>query len=205
MLLRGVSAQQRRARPHPLDRCLGGARPRRRRRGLYRRRSRRLLGARPAAGAAAADQGHDLQSAHPGAARQGQGPPCRRAARRRARAKAAISPRMRSATSPSSSSRCRRSSIWKRRVSGASATVHDDVRGNVAAHVRQGRGDYAAAARQGRSRHRPPLPLRSRRLVADRDPRHRRQLGCARQSAHDLGHHAGAGVLAQRACRACWA
>src|SRR5579862_5195348 len=30
-------------------------------------------------------------------------------------------------------------------VNGASATVHDDVHGNIAAHVWQGRGDYASA------------------------------------------------------------
>ena len=57
--------------------------------------------------------------------------------------------------------------------------------------------------RARRTHHQPPLPLRSRRLLADRDARHRRQLGRARQSAHGLGHDAGAGVPAQRACRRC--
>ena len=59
--------------------------------------------------------GIDLQPAHPGAARQGQGAPCRRAAGRRAGGKPLSSPRTRSPTSPSISSRCRPSSIWKRR------------------------------------------------------------------------------------------
>ena len=40
----GLPAQQRRARPHPLDRRFRGARARRRRCGLYRRRSRQRIG-----------------------------------------------------------------------------------------------------------------------------------------------------------------
>ena len=52
----GLSAQQRRARPHPLDRRVGGARARGRRRRLYGGRPRRLLGAGAASGAAAADR-----------------------------------------------------------------------------------------------------------------------------------------------------
>ena len=39
------------------------------------------------------------------------------------------------------------------------ARVHDDVRGNIAAHVRQSRGNYAAARVTRRPSDRPPLPV----------------------------------------------
>ncbi len=62
---------------------------------------------------------------------------------------------------------------------GASATVHDDVRGNVAAHVRQGRGDYAAArakadriiARRFHYDHGASSPIETRGIVAKWDAR----------------------------------
>ena len=79
--------------------------------------------------------------------------------------------------------------------------VHDDLGTNVAAHVRQTKGDYATARGAGRPRDPAALPLRPRRLLADRDPRHRRQLGRARRPADGVGHHAGAGVPARRARR----
>ena len=81
-------------------------------------------------------------------------------------------------------------------LTDASARVHDDVRGNVAAHVRQSRGDYAAAraradhviARRFRYDHGASSPIETRGIVA--------QLGRPRQSAHGLGHDPGAGFLA---------
>jgi len=69
--------------------------------------------------------------------------------------------------------------------------VHDGVRGNVAAHVRQSRGNYAAGARGRRSCDRPALPLRSWRVVADRDRGIVAQMGRPSQSAHDLGYDPG--------------
>ena len=140
--------------------------------------------------------GHHLQSAHAGAARQGQGAPRRRAAGRRAWRRAAISPRTRSPTSPSSSIRCRPSSIWKRRSTDTSARVHDDVRGNVAAHVRQSRGNYAAARARAehviaaasttitapprRSRRAASSPIGTRAPISSRcGTRRRRRCSCA--------------------------
>ena len=197
----GLPAQQPRPRPHPLDRRVGGAGARGRRRRLYRGRPRRLLGAGAAAGAAAADRRTRLQPAHAGAARQRQGAPRRRAAGGRAGARAATSPRTRWPTSRSSSIRCRRSSIWKRPAPRRRRACTTTCARNVAAHVRQTPRRLRGRARQGRSRHRAPLSLRPRRVLADRDARHRRQLGRARQPAHGLGHDAGAGVPAQRARR----
>ena len=145
--------------------------------------------------------GHHLQSAHPGAARQGQGAARRRAAGCGAGAK----PLPRRGCACRHRRRSRAAARGRRSGKGAdaktSARVHDDVRANVAAHVRQTRGNYAAARAGAAHVISPPLSLRSRRVVADRDPRHCRQLGRPRQSADHLGHHPGAGVSAQRACR----
>ena len=143
--------------------------------------------------------GLDLQPAHAGAARQGQGAPRRRAARgrrggeplhRRGRARR-YRGRSRAAAGGGRSGRGaeRRHRRWCTRMS----------RANVAAHVRpdQGRLRRARAPR--------PIAIIARRFrydrgasVADRDPRHRRQVGRARQSAHGLGHDAGADVRPQR-------
>jgi aerobic carbon-monoxide dehydrogenase large subunit len=64
-------------------------------------------------------------------------------------------------------------------VETTSPTVHDDVRGNVAAHVRQGRGDYAAALARAdrviRRRffydHGASMPIETRGVVAHWDGR----------------------------------
>jgi carbon-monoxide dehydrogenase large subunit len=61
----------------------------------------------------------------------------------------------------------------------SSASVHDDVRGNVAAHVRQSRGNYAAAraraehivARRFRYDHGASSPIETRGIVANWDAR----------------------------------
>ncbi|HXW25705.1 MAG TPA: xanthine dehydrogenase family protein molybdopterin-binding subunit, partial [Xanthobacteraceae bacterium] len=64
-------------------------------------------------------------------------------------------------------------------LAGGSASVHDDVRGNVAARVRQSRGDYAAAraradhvvARRLRYDHGASSPIETRGIVATWDAR----------------------------------
>jgi carbon-monoxide dehydrogenase large subunit len=64
-------------------------------------------------------------------------------------------------------------------IGGASAAVHDDVRGNVAAHVRQSRGDYTAALARAdhviRRRflydHGASMPIETRGIVAYWDGR----------------------------------
>jgi aerobic carbon-monoxide dehydrogenase large subunit len=64
-------------------------------------------------------------------------------------------------------------------VSDDSARVHDDVRGNVAAHVHQSRGDYAAArgradhviARRLHYDHGASMPIETRGIVANWDAR----------------------------------
>jgi aerobic carbon-monoxide dehydrogenase large subunit len=64
-------------------------------------------------------------------------------------------------------------------LSETSARVHDDVRGNVAAHVRQGRGDYAAAraradhviGRRFHYDHGASSPIETRGIVANWDAR----------------------------------
>ena len=64
-------------------------------------------------------------------------------------------------------------------VADASARVHDDVRANVAAHVRQARGDYAAAksgadcviARRFHYDHGASMPIETRGIVANWDAR----------------------------------
>ena len=62
-------------------------------------------------------------------------------------------------------------------LADTSASVHDGVRGNLAAQVRQGRGNYAAARARADRVISAPLPLRSRRVFANGNARHRRQLG----------------------------
>ena len=64
-------------------------------------------------------------------------------------------------------------------LTDAAATVHDDVRGNVAAHVRQSRGNYAAAraradhviARRFLYDHGASSPIETRGIVANWDAR----------------------------------
>jgi aerobic carbon-monoxide dehydrogenase large subunit len=64
-------------------------------------------------------------------------------------------------------------------LANASARVHDDVRGNVAAHVRQSRGNYAAAragadhviARRFHYDHGASCPIETRGIVANWDAR----------------------------------
>jgi carbon-monoxide dehydrogenase large subunit len=64
-------------------------------------------------------------------------------------------------------------------VADASARVHDDVRANIAAHVRQSRGDYAAAksradrviARRFHYDHGASMPIETRGIVANWDAR----------------------------------
>ena len=146
-------------------------------RGLHRRGSRRLLAARAAAGAAAAGRGHGLPPAHAGAARQGQGPPRRRADRpgggreplpRRGRARA---------RSRSTTSRCPRWSTSKRRSRPAPPLVHEDLESNLAAYVPQKKGDYEAAQAAADLVIRAPLLVRPRRRGGDREPRRGRRSG----------------------------
>ena len=83
-------------------------------------------------------------------------------------------------------------------LADTSSRVHDDVRGNVAAHVHQGRGITPPPARAPNTSSAAASttimapPRRSRRAASS-------PLGRARQSAHGVGHDAGAGVPAQRA------
>ena len=180
---RGVSAQPLRACPHPRASTCRAARARDgRRRRLYGGRPRRYWRAGAAAGAAAADR----RARSSTSARRCRSPRTRCATSasrwRSSWPTAATSPRTRSPTSRSSSSRCRRWSIS--RSAGAetvAARVHEDVR-SQRRRPRAGRasGDYAAARARADARDPPPLPLRPRRLVADRDARRRRQLGRAR-------------------------
>ena len=153
-----------------------------------------------AAGAAAADRGHRLQPAHAGAARQGQGAPCRRAGRDGDRREPLPRRGRRAATSWSTTSRCRPSST----SSGAlqprrAARARRPAGSNVAAHVRQTQGRLRRRPRRRAApRHPAPLPLRPRRVVADRDARRRGAVGRQGRPADRLGHHAGAGRHPQR-------
>ena len=147
--VRGFSAQQCRARPHPLDRRFGGARARRASSpstppqdlGDYWAPGPLLVPPPPIAGI-------DLQSAHAGAARQRQGAPRRRAAGRRDGAK----PLPRRGRACRHRRRTRAAAGGGRSGKGASPTrpraCTTTCARNVAAHVRQSRGDYAAAARR---------------------------------------------------------
>ena len=143
----------------------------------------------------------DLQPAHPGAARQGQGPPCRRAARDRARREplprrgrarryrgrsraAAGRGRSRKGAERRIAAGPRRCALQRRRACPAEPRATMPPRGAKADRV---------IARRFLYDHGTSSPIETRGIVA--------QLGCARQSAHGLGHDAGAGVRPQRARR----
>ena len=117
--------------------------------------------------------------------------------------RAATSPRTRSATSSSTRAAAGGRSISRprsRRTRRACTTISTR---NVAAARRPGQGRLRRRARAAPTRHRAPLPLRPRRLGADRDPRRRRAVGRAGRTADDLGHDPGAGLDPQRPRRAC--
>ena len=147
---RRVRAQPARPCAHPGDRRLGGAPARAWSRSTPRTTSA-TIGARAAAGPAAADRGHRVQRAHAGAAGQGQGAACRRAG----------SAGHRREPLPG---RGRRGDIvvdyeplpavidLEAALQPGSALVHDDLGSNIAAHVRQTKGDYAEAAKRAATR-----------------------------------------------------
>ena len=72
---------------------------------------------------------------------------------------------------------------------GADAqTVHDDLRSNVAAHVRQTKGNYAAAVANAAHPHQAPARFSTAALViAHRDARRCRQLGSPGRPPHGVG------------------
>ncbi len=196
---RRLRAQPARACPHPRNRCVGGARARRRAsRSIPHTISATtgspgpLLVPPPPIDGAVFNERTQVPLA------QGQGAPRRRAGRARHR-REPLPRRGRGARTSTVDYEPLPAVVDLERALAADAPrVHDDVPGNVAAHVRQARGDYARAAQQRASRDPAPLLLRPRHLVADRDPRRRGAMGRKGRSPHRLGHHAGAGGDPQR-------
>ena len=117
--------------------------------------------------------------------------------------RAATLPKTRSTISRSSSSRCRRWSISKRRSAPGSALVHDDLGSNICRAGPPDQGGLPQRGRKGAPYPKTPFPLRARHFVHDRDARRGGAVGCAQPAHDDLGHDAGAGVRPQRAWPAC--
>ena len=175
------------------------ARAPRRGRGLYRRRSGRLLAARHRCWCRRRRFQdlvfHALHAAAAGARTRS----ATSASRSRwSSPRAATSPKTRFATSSSTSSRSTRSSISRRRSQPARRVSTSSWRRTPPRTCVQRKGDYARRPRQGGRRRHAPLPLRPRRVGGDREPRRRRAVGRAGRRADHLGHHPGADSDPQR-------
>ncbi len=162
----------------------------------------RLLAARPAAGAAAAD----LRASSSTRAPMCRSPKTRSAVpASRSRSwsrKAAISPRTRSTISTVDleilPAVVDLEQALAKRLGAAFTTISATMSPPMCVRPR---AITRSAAAKAASHAQAPLSLRARHLLADRDPRRGGAMGRARRADDGLGHHAGAGVRAQRARR----
>ena len=172
---------------------------------LHGRGPRRLLAARAAAGAAAADPRPRL----PRAARRCRWPRTRCAtSASRSRwswPRAATSPRTRSRDVVVDVEPLRAVVDLEAALAPARRWCTSISTSNLAAHVRAAQGRLRGGARRSADVViAPPLPLRPRRRGRDREPRAwSAQWDAQRRRADDLGHHAGADPDPQRPRRAC--